>query len=157
MTTTRISFVSAWLALFMSTIATAESDFSGSWVLNTSKGENLGMVAAIQETLTIEQTAEELRVKHAAVFQGNESLREVNYNLKGAPVTNYAAMGDKSETVSEWRGAELVTTWTSEGAIAGTTVTRTETRALAEDGKIMTVATARADRPAMILVYERRE
>ena len=135
--------------------AHAETDFSGTWVLNTSKGENLGMVAAIQETLTVEQTTEQLTVKHVAVFQGKESTREVNYDLSGGPVTNYAAMGEKSETVSAWRGDQLVTTWTSEGAIAGTTVTRTETRSLEDDGATMTVKTARADRPAMVLVYER--
>ena len=154
---TRIFSTLACLTLTVPGIAQAESDFSGAWVLNTSKGENLGMVAAIQETLTVEQTTEQLSVKHAAVFQGKESTREVNYDLKGAPVTNYAAMGDKSETVSEWRGDGLLTTWSSEGAIAGTTVTRTETRSLAEDGNTMTVATARADRPPMVLVYERTE
>ena len=46
--------------------------------------------------------------------------------------------------------------WTSEGAIAGTKVMRTETRTLSEDGNIMTVSTARGDRPAMVLVYEKQ-
>ncbi len=144
-------------ALLLGSSAQAELDFSGTWVLNTSKGENLGMVAAIKETLTVEQTTQQLKVKHVSIFQGNESTREVNYDLAGTPVTNYAAMGDKSETVSEWRNDQLVTIWTSEGAIAGTSVTRTETRTLGADGKTMTVATARADRPSMVLVYERRE
>lgn len=146
----------ACLTLTMSGVALAESDFSGTWILNTSKGENLGMVAAIKETLSVEQTAEQLSVTHVSVFQGKESSREVNYDLKGTPVTNYAAMGDKSETVSQWQGDQLVTTWTSEGAIAGTSVTRTETRSLTEDGSAMSVATARADRPQMVLVYERQ-
>ena len=30
--------------------------FSGTWELNTKKGENLGMVAAIKETLVVAQT-----------------------------------------------------------------------------------------------------
>ena len=65
-------------------------------------------------------------------------------------------MGDRSETVSQWVDDALVTTWTSEGAIAGTEVVRTETRSLSEDGGVMTVATARGERPAMVLVYERQ-
>ena len=74
----------------------------------------------------------------------------------GKPVINYAAMGERSETVSTWVNDSLVTTWTSEGAIAGTEVVRTETRSLSEDGDSMMVATARGDRPAMVLVYERQ-
>ena len=144
-------------ALTVVAVAQAAPDFNGTWVLNTSKGENLGMVAAIQETLTITQSADQLSVQHVAVFQGKESTREVNYDLSGQPVTNYAAMGDKSETVSQWDGDTLVTSWTSEGAIAGTTVVRRETRSLSDDGNTMTVATARGDNPAMVLVYERKE
>ena len=65
-------------------------------------------------------------------------------------------MGERSETISKWVDDALVTTWTSEGAIAGTEVVRTETRSLSEDGGIMTVSMARGDRPAMVLVYERQ-
>ena len=154
---TQIISVFVCLVLPVLTAAQAAPDFSGTWVLNTSKGENLGMVAAVQETLTVTQTAEQLSVQHVVVFQGKESTRAVNYDLNGEPMTNYAAMGDKSETVSEWDGDTLLTTWTSEGAIAGTTVVRRETRSLSGDGDTMTVATARGDNPAMVLVYERKE
>jgi hypothetical protein len=125
-------------------------------VLNTKKGENLGMVAAIQETLVIVQTQDQLKVDFTDVFQGNTTTRQVTYDLSGDPAENFAAMGDRSETVSMWTDGVLLTTWTSEGAIAGTKVMRTETRTLSEDGKIMTVSTARGDRPAMVLVYEKQ-
>jgi len=148
--------VCALATAFASAVASA-TDFSGTWVLNTSKGENLGMVAAIQETLTIVQSAEQLSVKHASTFQGRTTERQVNYDLTGKGVQNEAAMGEVSETVSRWEGDALITTWTSEGAVAGTQVVKTETRSLSEDGRVMSVATARADRPPMVLVYERQE
>jgi hypothetical protein len=114
------------------------------------------MVAALKETLVVTQTAEQITVDFTDVFQGNTTTRQVSYDLSGEPVINYAAMGERSETVSKWIDNVLVTTWTSEGAIAGTEVVRTETRSLSEDGNIMTVTTARGERPAMVLVYERQ-
>lgn len=150
------SFLATAVACLLATgVAWAAPDFSGTWILNTDKGENLGMVAAIQETLTVNQTPAELHVHHVAVFQGKPSERDVNYGLSGEPVENFAAMGERSMTRSRWDGDQLVTTWTSEGAIAGTEVVKTETRSLSADGNSMTVATARADRPAMVLVYDR--
>jgi hypothetical protein len=148
----------ALLALTVAGVGAAQEppDFSGHWELNTKKGENLGMVAAIQETLVISQTAEQLTIDFTDVFQGKTSTRQVNYDLAGETVANFAAMGDPSETASKWVDDTLVTTWTSEGAVAGTQVVRTETRSLSEDADEMTVATARGDNPAMVLVYERR-
>ena len=131
-------------------------NFAGDWELNTKKGENLGMVAAVTQTLVVTQTAEQLTVDSTSVFQGKTSTRQVNYDLSGAPVTNSGAMGDSSETVSSWADSKLVTIWTSEGAVAGTEVVRTETRSLSADKNEMTVATARGDNPAMVLVFERQ-
>jgi hypothetical protein len=146
------------LALAVGTAAYAQNtpDLDGTWELNTEKGENLGMVAALKETLVISQTTEQITVDFTDVFQGNTTTRQVSYDLSGEPAINYAAMGERSETVSKWIDDALVTTWTSEGAIAGTEVVRTETRSLSEDGKSMTVTTARGERPAMVLVYERQ-
>ena len=146
------------LALGVAGVSAAQepADFSGNWELNVKKGENLGMVAAIKETVVISQTAEQLTIDITDVFQGKTTTRQVNYDLDGEPSANFAAMGDPSETVSKWADGTLVTTWTSEGAVAGTQVVRTETRSLSEDAGEMTVATARGDNPAMVLVYEKR-
>jgi hypothetical protein len=148
----------ALLAVSLAGIVWAQdtTDFSGTWVLNTKKGENLGMVAAIQETLVIVQTQDQMKLDFSDTFQGNTTTRQVTYDLSGNAVENFAAMGDRSETVSKLTDATLVTTWTSEGAIAGTTVVRTETRTLAEDGKTMTVSSARGDKPPMVMVYEKQ-
>ena len=152
----RMALMLIALGLAIVTFAQDAADFAGTWELNTKKGENLGMVAALKETLVVTQSAEQLTVDFSDVFQGNTTTRQLSYDLSGKPVINYAAMGERSETISQWVDDALVTTWTSEGAIAGTEVVRTETRSLSEDGEIMTVATARDDRPAMVLVYERQ-
>jgi hypothetical protein len=135
----------------------ANPDFSGTWELNTGKGQNLGMVAAIQETIVVVQTEDALRIDFTDVFQGNTTTRQTSYDLQGEPVTNFAAMGEESRTVSRWEGDRLITTWTSEGAIAGTEVVKTETRWLAADGQSMSVETAREGRPSMIMVFDRKE
>ena len=145
-------------ALIVGSAARAQGPpvFAGTWELNTEKGENLGMVAALKETLVISQTAEQITLDFSDTFQGNTTTRQVNYDLSGEPVINYAAMGERGETVSKWVDNALVTTWTSEGAVAGTEVVRTETRSLSDDGEVMTAATARGERPAMVLVYEKQ-
>lgn len=131
-------------------------DFSGTWKLDTAKGRNLGMVAAIQETVKITQTPENMAIDVSSTFQGKTSKRLVSYDLGGKPTQNESAMGDKSETVAKWDGDKLVVTWTAEGAVAGTMVTRTETRALSADGKTMTVAIQRGTNAPMELVYEKQ-
>ena len=135
--------------------AQAATDFSGTWVLNTKKGENLGMVAALKQTLIVTQTDAQLILDYTNVFQGSATPRKVTLDLSGAAVDNPAAMGDPSKTESVWDGDGLVTTWTTEGAIPGTSVTRTETIAPGADGT-MTIATERANKPTMILVYEKQ-
>lgn len=130
---------------------------AGTWVLNTKKGENLGMVASITETVAITQTPATLTLDIASVFMGKTSARKVTYDLTGKPVENEGAMGDKAATVARWDGGKLVVTWTGEGAIAGTKAEKTETRVLSADGQTMTVTSARGTKPPMVLVYERQK
>lgn len=156
MTIPRIATLCAVLGMAAVASAQPAPDFSGTWTLNTSKGKNLGMVAAIQETVTIAQTKDKLTVDFASTFQGRTTNRQVNYDLTGKPVANEGAMGDKAETVAKWDGSKLVVTWTSEGAIAGTKVVKTDTHSLSADGKTMTVTTQRGENPAREMVYEKK-
>jgi len=151
-------FLPLLAAVGLAAMANAQTapDFSGTWVLNTAKGKNIGMMAAVQETIAVRQTADALTVESASTFQGNTTKRTVTYDLKGNPVENEGAMGGKAETVAKWDGDKLVVTWTSEGAIAGTKVVRTETRSVASDGKTMTVVSQRGENPAMEMVYEKK-
>lgn len=152
-----IRTVSATVLLTLAAAAApAAPDFSGTWTLNPSKGENLGMMAAVQETISVVQTPVKLTIDYASTFQGETTKRQVNYDLSGKPVTNPGAMGGQSETVVKWDGERLVATWTSEGAIAGTKVTRTETWSLGADGRSLRVESVRANRPPMVMVYEKK-
>ena len=135
----------------------AEPNFTGTWTLNPAKGQNLGMMAAVQETIAVAQTPATVTVDYASTFQGETTKRQVNYDLAGKPVMNPGAMGGESETVAKWDGDKLVITWTSEGAVAGTKVTRTETWSLSADGPAISVESARSNRPAMVMVYEKKK
>jgi hypothetical protein len=131
--------------------------FAGTWVLNTDKGENLGMVAAIKETVTIAQTPQKMTLDFSSVFMGKTTLRKVIYDLAGKPVPNEGPMGDKADTVARWAGAKLVVVWTGESAIMGSKTEKTETRALSADGKTMSVTSVRGTKPPMVMVYEKQK
>lgn len=146
----------AAFALAAAAIAQSAPDFSGNWVLNNTKGKNLGMVAAVQEKVVATQTADKLTLDIAATFNGNTTNRQVTYDLAGKPVQNEGAMGDKAETVAKWDGGKLVVTWTAEGAVAGTKSVKTESRSLSADGKTMTVVSQRGSNAPMELVYEKK-
>ena len=138
-------------------LAQAATDFSGTWELNSKKGENLGMVAAVDQVLVVTQVETQLTLDYTNVFAFVESKRLVTLDLTGVATENPAAMGDPSQTVSAWEGADLVTTWSTEGAIPDTSVTRIETIALGEDGATMSISTERENKPTMILVYEKQQ
>ena len=131
----------------------AAADLSGTWVLNTKKGENLGMVAAVDQTLVVSQSDTQLILDYTNVFMGTHK-RLVTLDLSGAEVENHAAMGDPSMTESAWDGDNLVTTWVTERAL-GDPAKRIETIELAADGT-MIISTERDNKPTMILVYEKQ-
>lgn len=139
----------------LATLAAGAPDFSGTWQINPAKSENLGMMAAVKQTITITQSAAEMKLAETSDFQGQKTERSVRYDLKGAPVTNDAAMGGKSETVATWEGATLVVTWTSEGTVAGTKNVRTEKRSLGADGKTMRVESIRGSNKPVVMVFDR--
>ena len=138
-------------------LAEAPTDFSGTWELNTDKGENLGMMKAVKETIVATQSDEQIVFAMTDVFGGMTTERTVTYDLNGKTMQNKAAMGADSETVTSWDGAKLVTLWTSEGAILGTKKQRTETRWLSPDGDELFVSMVRGDNPAIVFVFDRVE
>ncbi len=155
-TIVRLAVLGAGLALAALAAAGASPDFSGTWVLNNQKGKNLGMVAAVKETAVIAQTAARLTIDFSSTFMEDTTQRQVSYDLSGQPVSNENAMGERAETVARWEGPKLVVTWTSEGAVAGTKVVKTETRTLSADGRTMTVVNERPNKEPMELVYEKK-
>jgi hypothetical protein len=138
-------------------LAADPPNFAGTWVLNTDKGENLGMVSAIKETVTIAQTPQKMTLDFSSVFMGKTTLRKVTYDLAGKPVPNEGPMGDKADTVAKWDGNKLVAVWTGESAILGTKTEKTESRVLSADGKTMSVTSVRGTKAPMVMVYEKQK
>ena len=131
-------------------------DFSGTWRFNPAASKNIGMMSGMELTTIIQQSASLLIVKDMSKFSGQDSTRETRYDLTGKTVPNKSVMGENSQTVTKWSGNSLVTTWKSEGAIAGTTVTRTETRSLSSDGTKMTLESVRGSNPPIVMVFDRQ-
>jgi hypothetical protein len=64
-------------------------------------------------------------------------------------------MSGTGTTQSKWDGNRLVTEWNSAGAVAGATVVRIETRTLSVDGRTMCVESRRANKPAVVMAFNR--
>jgi hypothetical protein len=145
-----------FFAVAFAAAAANPPDFSGTWVFNAGKSKNIGMMASAEYTSTITQSEKVLTVSDATVFSGQRQTHETRYDLTGATVPNDSPMGDKSQTSSHWSGNKLVTSWESDGAVAGTKVVRTETRYLSDDGKTLFLESARAGKEPMVIVFDRK-
>lgn len=145
-----------FLAVASVAVAANAPEFSGTWVFNAGKSTNIGMMASAEYTSTIKQSAKMLTVTDVTVFSGQKQTHETRYDLTGATVPNDSPMGEKSQTSSKWAGNKLVTTWETEGAVAGTKVVRTETRYLSDDGKTLFLESARAGKEPMVIVFDRK-
>jgi hypothetical protein len=138
-------------------IAAERPNFSGSWQFNPEKSKNVGMMSQMKMVQAIEQSETALVVTTHATLQGKDDDSRTQYDLTGKPATNESPMGGPAETVTKWQGDKLVTTWTSESAVAGgPKVVRTETRSLSPDGKTMTVESVRGSNPAPVMVFEKK-
>src|SRR5690606_9177399 len=88
--------LTATLGLALSLGANAAPDFSGSWVVNNDRGENLPMGGRVKESVTITQTPEKVVMNITASFMGTTMERTVTYDLSGKPVENSGPMGGKA-------------------------------------------------------------
>src|SRR5258708_28874266 len=102
----------------MSAFAAKHSDFSGPWQFAPEKSKNIGMMAQMKMIETVEQSDASLDVTTHTTFQGRDEDSKTHLDLTGKPATNESPMGGPSETVSKWDGGKLITTWTSESAVA---------------------------------------
>jgi len=149
--------VRSMLVGFLATAALAATapDFSGKWVFVPAKSTNVGMMAGLEIHLVVEQNLDQLTVHERSAYRGQPGSRELHYDLHGQVTANQSPMGEKAQTVAHWQGGQLLSTSTSEGAVAGSTVTRHEVRSLSADGKTMTVESTRGTSTAVVMVYER--
>jgi hypothetical protein len=150
------AFVLWLLAVHTCAFAQVPPNLSGTWVFSAGDSQNVGMMVDVQYTSTLTQTGKSLVVRDDSVYNGTTQSRQTSYDLTGASTSNESPMGEKAQTVSHWDGSRLITVWTTVGAVAGTTATRTETRSLSADGKTMTLESSRAAKPPMIMVFHRK-
>lgn len=150
--------VAALCLTAVAAFAAKHNDFSGSWQFNADKSKNVGMMAQMKMTYTVAQTASALDITAHTTFQGRDEDRKTHYDLAGGPSTNESQMGGPAETISKWSGGNLVTTWTSESAVAGgSKVVRTETWSLSSGGKTLTIESARGTNPVLVMVFDRSQ
>ena len=148
----------AFLCLTAMMASTAETtNFSGTWQFSPSTSKNVGMMSQMAMTQTIAQSSVALDVTTHTTFQGKDDESKTHYDLTGKASTNESPMGGPAQTVSKWDAGKLVTTWTSESAVAGgPKVIRTETRSLSSDRKTMTVESVRGSNPPLVMVFEKK-
>ena len=144
------------LAVAAAAQAQTHPNFSGTWTFNPGRSQNIGMMASMEDAVTIVQTPALLTITERARMQDQDSTRELHFDLGGKPVTNAGPMGDQNETVARWIGSKLVVTWTADGAVAGTKVVRTETRSLSADGKTMIVESQRGTNAPVVMVFDKK-
>ena len=136
--------------------AAGPTDFSGTWQFNTDKSKNIGMMAQMKMSLSIQQSDAALDITAHSTYQGKDQESETHLDLSGSRATNESPMGGANETVSKWDGNKLITTWTGQSAVAGQNVVRTETRSLSPDGKVMMVESVRGSNPPIVMVFEKK-
>jgi hypothetical protein len=139
-----------------SVLAAENPALTGTWIFKADKSKGVGMMSAVTITTDITQTGSLLKIHETTVSQGREQKHDNIYDTAGAPKTNESPMGDSSSTVSHWKNGKLITTWTAAGAVAGTSVVRTETRSVSSDGKTMSVEWSRDGKTSMVMVFERQ-
>jgi hypothetical protein len=150
------AFVLWLLAVHTCAFAQVPPNLSGTWVFSAADSQNVGMMVDVQYTSTLTQTGKSLVVRDNSVYNGATQSRQTSYDLTGASTSNESPMGEKAQTASHWDCSRLITIWTTVGAVAGTTATRTETRSVSADGKTMTLESTRGAKPSMIMVFHRK-
>lgn len=135
--------------------AEAAANFAGTWVFDPARSKNVDMMAQAAIRTTIRQSKLQVVVDDASTFNGQADVQQTVYDLSGKPVQNKSAMAGPATSRSRWDGSRIITEWESAGAIAGTTVKRTEIRYLSPDGKTMYVESGKAGRDPMVIVFKK--
>lgn len=148
--------VSTICFLTLAVLAGERADFSGTWEFSPEKSKNIGMMAQMKMSATLQQSDSALDIAVHSTYQGKDQESKTHLDLTGGPATNESPMGGPNQTVSKWDGNRLVTTWTGQSAVSGKSVVRTETRSLSPDRKVMTVESVRGSNPPLVMVFEKK-
>ncbi len=89
------------IAFAFSTFAFAQTDFSGTWTLNTSKSK-LGERNFAPKSVVIVQKGNEMSVESHNEFQGQERTRTNKYTLDGKECTNPGFRDSEIKSTANW-------------------------------------------------------
>jgi hypothetical protein len=163
---TRVAILTALglLVMSVSLVLAAQTDFSGTWVLDKSKSETpqLGQgrlgragqgagqnrkAAAVSPRLVVTQTPDELTVERGFPASGDQGAgQRQTFRLDGAETTNQAVGGrTELKTKASWKGDTLQIRGTEKmssqrGEIS---LNFNEVWSLSADGKVLTIKTTR--------------
>ena len=99
-------------AFFFTTVAFAQTDFSGTWTLNSSKSK-LGERSFAPKSMVIVQTKNEMSVESHNEFQGEERIRTNKYTLDGKECKNPGFRDSEVKSTAVWSGDKKSLTITS--------------------------------------------
>ena len=89
------------VAFAFSTLAFAQTDFSGTWALNSSKSE-LGDMGFAPSKLVIKQSGNEMSVEQTMDMQGQTMNSTTKFTLDGKESTNESGFGGATKSTATW-------------------------------------------------------
>lgn len=87
------SLISATCLAGLVSFAAEQTDFSGTWEFNTEKSKNIGMMAQMKMSLTIQQSDAALDITAHSTYQGKDRDTRTHFDLTGSPATNESPHG----------------------------------------------------------------
>ena len=99
-------------ALIFATVAFAQTDFSGTWKLNSSKSK-LGERSFAPKELVITQTGNDLNIESHSQFQDREMTRTNKYTLDGKECVNAGFRDTEVKSTAVWSDDKKVLTISS--------------------------------------------
>lgn len=99
-------------AVFFTTMVFAQTDFSGTWALNTSKSK-LGERSFAPKSVVIVQSKTDISIETRSEFQGEERVRTSKYTLDGKECTNKGFRDMDVKSTAVWSADKKALTITS--------------------------------------------
>ncbi len=148
----KVALLAVVVAVAMAGLAVAQAkpDFSGKWVLDPAKSDQMGgrQGGGPPAPMTVKQTATELTTE---VVRG-ENTMTTTYKLDGTESVNKTQRGE-SKSTAKFEGGKLVIKTAMEGPNG--TMETTQTWSLGADGKELTIVRA-SQRGEMKQVYTKQ-
>ncbi len=121
--------------------ATAHPDFSGTWVLDTTKSQSPMPLPGTMQ-IVVAQAANSMKIDRTASTPNGDMSTSTNWTLDGQTSKNTVTqmgMSIDMNTIANWDGAALVAKTTAD--VGGQTLEQTDRWSLSADGKELTINT----------------